>query len=32
MLTGQVQIDGRLFQITMTEQDLDGAQVGASLQ
>ena len=32
MLARQVQIDGRLFEVTMAEQHLDGAQVGASLQ
>ncbi len=26
MLTRQVQIDGRLFEVTVTEQQLDGAQ------
>ena len=29
VLAGQMQIDRRLFQIAMTEQDLDSAQVSA---
>src|ERR1700758_3618389 len=32
MPAGQMQIDGRLFQITVSEQQLDGAQVCACLQ
>ena len=32
MLAGQMQIDGGLFEITMTEQDLNRAQVSACLQ
>jgi hypothetical protein len=30
MPLGQMQVDGRYFKISMAEQDLDGAQVGAA--
>jgi len=29
---GQMQIDGRYFEVAMTEQDLDGAQIGAGFK
>jgi hypothetical protein len=32
MLAGQVQVEGRLFEITVSEQQLYGAQVCACLQ
>ena len=32
MLARQVQIDGRLFEVTMAEQQLDSAQVGTRFQ
>jgi hypothetical protein len=32
MPLGQMQIDGRYFEVAMTEQDLDGAQVGAGFE
>jgi hypothetical protein len=32
MLPGEVQIDGGLFEVAMTEQDLDGAEIGARLE
>ena len=32
MPLGQMQVDGCYFEVAMTEQDLDGAQVGARLQ
>jgi hypothetical protein len=32
MPAGQMQIDGRLFEVTVTEQQLDGAQVSARFQ
>ena|SRR5258707_15498632 len=32
MLLGEVQIDGGLFQVAMSEQDLNGAEVSPSLE
>ena len=32
MPLGQMQIDGRYFEVAMTEQDLDRAQVGAGFK
>jgi hypothetical protein len=32
VLAGQVQIDGGLFEIAMSEQDLDGAKVGSGFE
>jgi hypothetical protein len=32
MPPGEMQIDGRFFQVAMTQQHLDGAQVGASFE
>jgi hypothetical protein len=32
MPLGQMQVDGRYFKISMTEQNLDGAQVGAGFK
>src|SRR5580658_814674 len=32
MPLGQMQIDGRYFEVAMAEQDLDGAQVGAGFK
>jgi len=32
VMRGQMQIPGRYFQILMTEQKLDGAQVGSGLK
>jgi hypothetical protein len=32
MLAGQMQVDGRFFEIAMPEQHLNGAQVGTGLQ
>jgi hypothetical protein len=32
MPLGQMQIDGRYFEVAMAEQDLNGAQVGAGFK
>jgi hypothetical protein len=32
MPLGQMQVDGRYFEVAMTEQYLDGAQVGAGFE
>jgi len=32
MPLGQMQVDGRYFEVAMAEQDLDGAQVSASFK
>ena len=32
MPLGQMQIDGSYFEVAMTEQDLDGAQVGTGFK
>jgi hypothetical protein len=32
MTLGEMQVDGCYFEVAMTEQDLDGAQVGAGFK
>jgi hypothetical protein len=32
MLVGEVKIDGGLFEVTMSEQNLDGAQIGTRFE